>query len=133
MKKNIAEVFVIATLFALCSFQQVKTLKGTWIYCGDIFNGKTEGAPTEYSLERKYSKNKFESFVLEKGVKPHKYETGNYELNADTCIETQTYSEQESQLLNIPVKYTYKVNNDTLTLSGVLPSGRKTTEFWKRK
>ena len=135
MSLKIKVVFAVCLCFAfaLVSFQQVKTLKGTWLYCGDVFNGKTEGAPTEYSLERKYSKDKFESFLLEKGEKPDKYETGDYTLNADTCTETQTFSAQDSKLLNVPVKYIYTVKNDTLTLSGTLPNGSVVKEFWKRK
>ena len=36
----------------LSSFYQVETLEGKWEYAGDIFNGKKEGAPKEYSLQR---------------------------------------------------------------------------------
>ncbi|MGN6397156.1 MAG: hypothetical protein ACTHMI_16420 [Mucilaginibacter sp.] len=115
------------------SFDDVKTLKGKWEYAGDIFNGKAEGAPTEYTLERRFTKDKFESFLLEKGEKPQKYEAGEYSLEADTCYQTQTFSAQDSQLLNIRIKYKYTLVNDTLTLSTTLPNGNKVTEFWKKK
>lgn len=133
---NIIKTYKICGLallgLILVSFQQISTLKGTWEYCGDIFNGKTEGAPTEYRLQRKYTKTDFESFLLEKGQKPQKYEAGNYSLNADTCLETQTFSAQESKLTGVTVHYTYTVRNDTLTLTGTLPSGSITKEFWKK-
>lgn len=133
MNLKIKTFFAVCICFILFAFQEVKTLKGTWIYAGDVFNGKVEGAPTDYILERKYSKDKFESFLLEKGEKPSKYEEGEYSINADTCYETQTYSAQESNLLNIKMKYNYTVVNDTLMLTGTLPNGKTVKEFWKKK
>ena len=115
------------------SFNDSYILKGKWEYAGDIFNGKAEGAPTEYSLERRFTKDKFESFLLEKGEKPQKYESGDYTVEADTCYQTQTFSAQDSQLLNIRIKYKYTLANDTLTLSTTLPNGNKVIEFWKKK
>jgi len=116
----------------LTSFYQPGTLQGTWEYAGDIFNGKKEGAPTEYALHRKYTETNFEAFVIEKGYEPEKYETGNYTLNADTCLETQTWCAQPSKQLNITVHYHYSISNDTLTLKGVLPDGENVEEYWKR-
>jgi len=123
---------VILTVLTM-AFNDAYPLKGTWIYAGDIFNGKSEGAPTEYSLERRFTKDKFESFLMEKGEKPQKYEAGEYSLEADTCYQTQTFSAQDSQLLNIRIKYKYTLANDTLTLCTTLPNGNKVTEFWKKK
>jgi len=134
MSKNtfrIGGLIILSTIIS--SFNYKDTLKGTWIYAGDIFNGKAEGAPTEYTLQRKYTAAKFESFLLEKGEKPQRYEAGEYNLTVDTCTETQTYSLQESKILHIPVHYHYTVQNDTLTLSGTLPDGSKVTEYWKKK
>jgi len=134
MSKNTFRIGGLIILSAIVSsFNYKDTLKGTWIYAGDIFNGKAEGAPAEYTLQRKYSTDKFESFLLEKGEKPQRYEAGEYTLTADTCTETQTYSLQESKLLNIPVHYGYTIKNDTLTLTGTLPNGIKVTEYWKKK
>jgi uncharacterized protein (TIGR03067 family) len=117
----------------LLSFQQVSSLEGTWEYCGDVFNGKAEAAPTDYTLQRKYTTKNYESFLLEKGEKPQMYEAGNYTLNADTCLETQTFSAQESKLVGVPIRYIYTLRNDTLTLSGNLPNGNKVVEYWKKK
>ncbi len=121
------------TIALVTSFKNVSTFNGTWEYAGDVFNGKTEGAPTEYTLQRKYSAKSYESFLLEKGEKPEKYEAGDYKLNADTCTETQTFSAQDSKLLNVQVKYQYTIQNDTLILSGTLPNGNTVKEFWKKK
>ena len=123
---------IILTLI-ITSFNASNPLKGTWEYAGDVFNGKVEAAPTEYTLQRKYSSKNYESFLLEKGEKPQKYEAGDYTLNADTCIETQTFSAQESKLVVVSIHYLYSLSNDTLTLSGTLPNGNKMVEYWKKK
>ena len=127
-----AGCLIILTLI-MTSFNSANPLKGTWEYAGDVFNGKAEGAPTDYSLLRKYGSKSFESYLLEKGEKPHKYEAGDYTITADTCSETQTYSSQDSQLIGVTVHYLYVIKNDTLTLSGTLPNGNKVVEYWKKK
>lgn len=116
----------------LSSFQQTQTLEGKWEYAGDIFNGKKEGAPKEYTLQRTYSPAHFEAYVIQKGYMPEMYETGDYWLKADSCLEVQTFSNQESKLLNIPIHYNYTISNDTLTLKGILPNGERIEEYWKR-
>jgi hypothetical protein len=124
-------VLVLAVLI-LSSFYQSQNLKGYWIYAGDFFNGKKEGAPKEYALEREYTDTGFTASVIEKGYKPEIYETGKYTLGADTCFETQTWCGQPSKLLNVTIHYHYSIQNDTLTLTGVLPTGGSTIEYWKR-
>jgi hypothetical protein len=116
----------------LSSFYQAQSLEGTWEYAGDIFNGKKEGAPDGYALQRKYSQAHFEAYVIQKGSMPEMYETGDYLLKEDSCLEVQTFSNQDSKLLNIPVHYHYAINNDTLTLKGFLPNGERVEEYWKR-
>jgi hypothetical protein len=136
LNMNIKTVYKTGCLVILgliiTSFNYSNPLKGTWEYCGDVFNGKVEGAPTEYALQRKYASKNYESFLLEKGEKPQKYEAGDYNLNADTCIETQTFSAQESKLIGVSIHYLYSIRNDTLTLSGTLPNGNTVKEFWKK-
>ena len=55
------------------SFENKKVLKGAWEYAGGIYNGKKEGAPTDYKLQRKYDKEHFESFSVDSGSAPEKY------------------------------------------------------------
>jgi len=129
MKKLLLSVLTIAVL---CSFYKAKSLTGTWNYAGDIYNGKKEAAPTDYILQRKYDDTSFTAIVIEKGYDPEKYETGRYSLNADSCLETQTWCGQQSSLLNIPVHYHYRVSHDTLILNGILPNGSNVTEYWQR-
>lgn len=129
MQKLLFSLFLLA-IFS--SDKEVKTLKGTWEYRGGKFNNKLSLAPKDYIQQRKYTDKTFDAFLLEKGEKALKYESGNYTLNGDSCLETQTYSMQESQLLNIAVHYRYLVRNDTLVLSGKLPNGGVIEDYWKK-
>ena len=128
MKKSSAILFILL----LCSFQKPPTLKGTWEFVGGIYNGKKEGAPTTYALHRKYDALHYEAFAIEKGYKTEKYEAGNYTIKGDTCIDKETYCSQPSKITNIPIHYLYTLKNDTLTLSGKLPTGMVVQEYWKR-
>ena len=126
----VAGLFLAIILFS--SFHQIDNLSGTWQYAGDITNGKKSAAPTEYSLQRNYTASNYEGFVIEKGYEPQKYETGNYKLNDDSCIETQTWCVQPSNLLNIAIHYHTHMINDTLVLTGILPNGTAVEEYWKK-
>jgi hypothetical protein len=124
--------FLVVFALILTSFQEVPSLKGTWQYCGGKFNNKPSAAPEGYTQLRKYTDTQFDAFLLEKGEKDVKYESGNYNLKGDTCLETQTYSMQESKLLNVTVHYLYKLQHDTLVLSATLPNGVVSEDFWKK-
>jgi hypothetical protein len=132
MKRIFYLSLAILILFLSSFVQDSPTLNGTWAYVGDIFNGKKEGPPTLYTLQRKYSDAHFEAYVIQKGYLPVMYETGDYSLKTDTCFEVQTFSKQDSKLLNIPIHYHYAISNDTLILKGVLPDGEQVEEYWKR-
>jgi hypothetical protein len=126
-------ILALLIILTCCSFiQAVNPLKGTWVFKGGIYNGKKEGAPTEYSLQRKYTANNFDAFLLEKGVKPEKYQSGKYRLKSDSCFETETYSAQPSKLTGITLKYRYSIRKDTLIFQGILPTGMVVTEYWKK-
>lgn len=129
MKKVVLAFLVIIIAFA---FSGTKTLKGTWEYIGGIYNGKKDGAPADYIMQRQYDNAHFIAFALQKGYKPEKYEAGNYILKGDTCIETETFSSQPSKLKNIAVHYRYKIRHDSLIFNGTLPSGMVVEEYWKR-
>ena len=133
MKKKVAtgglQLAVIGALIVFCAFKR-DNLKGIWQYCGGVYNGKQSEPPTAYQLQRHYKKDSYEAFMLEPGEEPFKYEAGNYSLKADTCLETQTFSAQPSQTLNITMHYGYTLNNDTLTFTGTLPNGRTVVEKW---
>jgi hypothetical protein len=132
--KNPIYKFIFLLVFILlgASFADKETLKGVWEFRGGIYNGKKEGAPTEFTLQRKYNTKHFEAFAIEKESKPEKYEAGDYILKGDTCIETETYSSRPSKLTGIPISYLYSIRNDTLTLKATLPTGMTVVEYWKR-
>ena len=123
---------IIAVIMIFCSFAQVSSLKGTWEYAGGISNGKFYAAPDGFSQQRKYTKDKFESLLLEKGERPLKYEAGEYSLKNDSCFETQTYSLQPSVLTGKLIHYHYAIKNDTLFLRGKLPNGIEVEDYWKK-
>ena len=129
MKKAILLMLLVV---AFTSFQQPKTLKGTWQFCGGYFNGKPNPAPKDYTLQRKYTTTNYEAFLLEKGEKPYKYEAGNYKLVVDTCLETQTFSAQPSQLKGITVHFAFTMRHDTLVLKATLPNGFIEEDYWKK-
>jgi hypothetical protein len=133
MKKAIYLICTLLVSLVVLSFTGKITLKGTWEFRGGIYNGKKEGPPKEYILQRKYDNAHFEAFATDSSNRPEKYEAGDYVLKGDTCIETETYSSQPSKLTGIPVSYLYSVRNDTLTLRATLPSGMVVEEYWKRK
>jgi len=122
----------VAILLSIVSFQNKKTLRGNWQFCGGLFNGKPNAAPKDYILQRKYTDNTYEANMLEKGQKPYKYEAGKYKLIADTCIETQTFSALPSQLKDITMHNTYAIQNDTLILQVKLPNGNIEVDYWKK-
>ncbi|GAA4308612.1 hypothetical protein GCM10023149_02590 [Mucilaginibacter gynuensis] len=128
MKKILAAFLVVALLSSFNS----PNLKGLWQYCGETFNGKRNAASADYTLQRKYDKKHFEAIVLEKGEKPYTYESGDYSLNADTCLETQTFCAQKSATLGKTITYTYTIINDTLTFKGILPNGNTVESYWKK-
>lgn len=129
MMKNCCLLFIGLLLL---SFAPPVTLKGTWRFAGGIYNGKREDAPKGYALRRVYNAGHYVAFVIEKGVKPEKYETGNYVLTGDTCIDTETFCSQPSKITHIPIHYLYTLRHDTLTLRGTLPTGMRVEEYWKR-
>ena len=131
---NLAVLVLGATLtLMLSSFQQPPTLKGNWIFQGGVYNGRPDPAPTAYSLQRRYKDTTFDAYMLEKGEKPLKYQSGRYGLQLDTCLETETYSLNPSKLTNVTVHYQYAFRNDTLVLSGTLPTGMVVQEYWKKQ
>ena len=133
MKRFANFILSLLLILAICSFAGKQTLKGLWEFKGGIYNGKKEGAPKEYTLQRKYDNEHYEAFAIDSSSRPEKYEAGDYVLKGDTCIETETYSSQPSKLIGIPVHYLYSIRNDTLTLKATLPSGMAVEEYWGRK
>ena len=76
MKRGGIFIFSFLIILLVSSFAGKETLKGVWEFKGGIYNGKKEGAPTAYTLQRKYDKQHYEAFVTDSTDKPEKYEAG---------------------------------------------------------
>ncbi|WP_214070616.1 hypothetical protein [Mucilaginibacter sp. dw_454] len=121
---------LLVFLATLGSTDNPSTLKGKWNYAGGWFNHKLSAAPKGYTQQRKYTDQKFDAFVYQKGEKDMKYESGTYTLQGDTCLETQTYCLQDQKMVGVTVHYHYEVRKDTLVLSGTLPNGALIQDYW---
>jgi len=120
----------IIILFAACNSSG--TLEGKWQYAGGTYNGKQEGGTQGYQLQRNYTGKNFEAFMIEDGGAPQKYQGGDYILNGDSCLETETFSTQPSKLTGVAVHYHYQIKNDTLVFKGKLPTGMQVEEHWTK-
>ncbi|MFD2871609.1 hypothetical protein ACFS5N_03945 [Mucilaginibacter ximonensis] len=121
---------LLALITMLAITDQPATLKGKWNYAGGRFNGKLSSAPKDYIQQRKYTDKSFDSWVYEKGEKNLKYESGNYTLQTDSCLETQTFCLQDQSMIGKTLRYHYEVRNDTLVLNGRLPNGAVIEDYW---
>lgn len=120
----------LITLVAFLSSYKPQSLKGTWKYVGGIYKGKPEVATKDYILQRKYNDVHFDAWLLEPKQPVYKYQSGNYLLQADSCFETETFSAQPSNLTGITLRYSFRIDHDTLKLNGMLPNGNKVEEHW---
>ena len=131
MKKNIGKgilgIFMITQV--ACSSS---AMKGTWQYDGGIYNKNAQKASPDFIMQRTYTADKYEAFILEEGLEAKKYAAGRYELKGDSFLVTSEYSLQPSQTVGKTISYKYKIDNDKLTLNGVLPSGMIVEEYWKK-
>ncbi|WP_158828424.1 hypothetical protein [Mucilaginibacter lacusdianchii] len=125
-------VSIYMTTVALLGCVGKSDLEGTWQFNGGIYNGQKEGGTEGYKLQRTYKGSKFEAFMLEDGTTPQKFQAGNYKLSGDSCMETETYSTQPSNLTGVTLRYHYQIKNDTLTFDGKLPTGMVVEEYWVR-
>jgi hypothetical protein len=117
-------------LIISCNSSQ-SSLQGKWQYAGGITNGKAEGATQGYQLQRTYTDKSFEAYMLEEGVEPERYQAGDYTLQGDSCVETETFNMQPSQLTGVAVHYKYQLKGDTLILQGTLPTNKvQVEEHW---
>ena len=108
------------------------SFKGTWQYDGGIYNERKQNASADFKMQRTYTANKYEAYILEKGDEAKKYGSGRYEIKGDSFLVTSEYSLQPSQLIEKTIGYKFKIENDKLTLNGVLPNGMQVEEYWKK-
>jgi hypothetical protein len=124
---------IILILLATMAFSNNQpTLKGNWNYAGGKFNNKLSPGPKDYTQQRKYTDKGFDAWVYTEGEKDLKYESGDYTLQGDSCLEIQTFCYQDQSMIGKTVHYHYAIRNDTLILNGALPNGALVEDYWVR-
>ncbi|MEJ7779683.1 MAG: hypothetical protein WKF68_08835 [Daejeonella sp.] len=127
VKSSIAGLFLI--FMAGCSSNP---LEGTWQYDGGKYNGKAQKASPDFAMQRTYTSDTYEAFLLEGEAPPELYSSGIFEIKADSLLITSKFSSQPSQNTDITIPYKYSIDNGRLTTSGVLPNGMVVEEYWKK-
>lgn len=107
-------------------------LNGTWQYDGGIYNGRSQKASSDFLMQRTYSKDKYEAFMLEENREPELYNSGIYEIKGDSLLITSKFSSRPSQNTDVTIAYKFSVNDNQLTINGVLPNGMIVEEYWKK-
>ena len=112
-----------------CSSSEVE---GKWQYDGGIYNGKPRKAATEFLMQRTYTADSYEAYLLEGQAAPELYNSGSYEIKGDSILITSKFSSQPSQNDNITITYKFTSEGNKMTTSGVLPNGMVVEEYWKK-
>lgn len=109
-----------------------RPLKGTWQYNGGVYNGKVQHASTEFQMRRIYTHDDYEAYLMEGNNPPNLYNSGIYEIKGDTLLITSKFSSRPSQNTDVTIAYKFVIDNDKLTIKGVLPNGMLVEEYWKK-
>lgn len=107
-------------------------VEGKWQYDGGVYNGKARNAATEFVMQRTYTSDTYEAYLLEGQAEPELYNSGSYEIKGDSILITSKFSSQPSQNDNVTIAYKFKTEGDRMTTSGVLPNGMVVEEHWKK-
>lgn len=107
-------------------------IKGTWQYDGGVYNGRQQKASPDFQMHRTYGKDTYEAFMLEGSAAPELYNSGIYELKGDSLLITSKFSSRPSQNTDVTIAYKYVIENEKLTIKGVLPNGMLVEEYWKK-
>lgn len=121
-------------LFSILFFSSCSNnpLQGAWQYNGGLYNGREQKAPNDIKMQRIYSSDSYEAFVLEGSNEPELYNSGIYEIKGDTLLITSKFSSRPSQNTDLTIKYLFKIDKDKLTINGVLPNGMVVEEYWNK-
>jgi hypothetical protein len=107
-------------------------LKGTWQYNGGLYNGREQKASSDFIMQRTYSANSYEALKIEGSREPELYNSGIYEVKGHTLFITSKFSSRPSQNTDLTIRYKFKIENNKLTINGVLPSGMVVEEYWMK-
>lgn len=122
-------IILVSLLSISCS---TSSFKGKWQYNGGIYDGTARPASADFKMQRSYTADKYEAYMIDGENPPEKYGSGRYEVKNDTFYVTSEFSVQPSQLLGKTIAYTYQLKKDTLTIKGTLPNGMQVEEYWQK-
>lgn len=130
--KNIYKAPFILLYIILTSSCSKNPIIGTWQYDGGLYNGREQKASPDFQMQRTYSGNTFEAFLIEGSAKPELYSSGIYVIKSDTLMITSKFSSRPSQNTDQLIIYNYVIDQNRLTIKGVLPNGMIVEEYWKK-
>ena len=131
--KNLTLMTTCAGLYLiLMTGCESNPIVGKWQYDGGIYNGKSQKASPDYIMQRTYSTDTYEAFLLEGVAEPELYTSGIYEIKGDSIFITSKFSSQPSQTTDITINYKFKVVNKKLTTNGIMPNGMVVEEYWRK-
>jgi hypothetical protein len=130
--KNIYKL--LSSLFCIIVISSCSTspIIGTWQYDGGLYNGREQKASLDFQMQRTYTENGFEAFLIEGSAVPELYSSGIYVIKSDTLLITSKFSSRPSQNTDVTIIYKYILDQKKLTIKGVLPNGMIVEEYWKK-
>ncbi len=130
--KSIFKLLAILFCIIIISSCSKNPIIGTWQYDGGLYNGREQKASTDFQMQRSYTGNTFEAFLIEGSAKPELYSSGVYAIKNDTLLITSKFSSRPSQNTDLTISYKYVIEQNNLTIKGVLPNGMIVEEYWKK-
>ena len=130
--KSILKLTTILFSIILISSCTKNPIIGTWQYDGGLYNGREQKASIDFLMQRTYTGNTFEAFLIEGTAKPELYSSGIYVIKSDTLLITSKFSSRPSQNTDLTISYNYVIDQNNLTIKGVLPNGMIVEEYWKK-
>jgi hypothetical protein len=130
--KNLFKLPAVLFCIVLISSCSKKPIMGTWQYDGGLYNGREQKASLDFQMQRTYTENTFEAYLLEGSAKPELYSSGLYEIKNDSLMITSKFSSRPSQNTDQTIIYNFVIDQNSLTIKGVLPNGMVVEEYWKK-
>ena len=128
-KYKLPSILFYMILLSSCS---TSPMKGTWQYDGGLYNGREQKASPDFQMQRTYTGNTFEAFMIEGTAKPELYSSGIYQIKGDTLMITSKFSSRPSQNTDVMITYKFAIEQEKLTINGILPNGMVIEEYWKK-
>ena len=130
--KNIFKLLTILFGIIIISSCSKNPIIGTWQYDGGLYNGREQKASPDFQMQRTYTENTFEAFLIEGSAEPELYNSGIFVVKNDTLLITSKFSSRPSQNTDVTIIYKYVIDQNRLKIKGVLPNGMIVEEYWKK-